>query len=51
MIIEFENIFESELVSALHRALDAAKATESDLVARIEILIQEAEKSEVDSLQ
>ena len=44
MIIEFENVFESELVSALHRALDAARAKNSLLAERIELLVEDAEK-------
>jgi hypothetical protein len=43
MIIEFENIFESELVTALHRALDLAKANNSSLVERLVELVDEAE--------
>ena len=51
MIIEFENVFESELVAALHRALDAAKANNSSLVARIEGLVDEAEHLDADEIK
>ncbi len=48
MIIEFENVFESELVAALHRALDLARANKSEFVSRIEELIDEAENLDDD---
>lgn len=41
LIIEFENVWESELVAALYRALDIAK--HSPLAPRIETLIDDAE--------
>lgn len=43
LIIEFENVWESELVAALHRALDIAKIQHSPLAPRIETLIDDAE--------
>jgi hypothetical protein len=48
MIIEFENVFESELVAALHRALDLAKANRSSLIGRIENLVDDAEHLDAD---
>lgn len=46
MILEFENVFESELVATLHRALELAKANKSVLTERIESLVSEAETIE-----
>jgi hypothetical protein len=51
MIIEFENVFESELVAALHRALDLAKENNSTLVTRIEDLVDDAERLDEIHLQ
>ena len=49
MILEFENVFESELVATLHRALDLAKANNSLLTERIETLVSQAEMIDADA--
>ncbi len=51
LIIEFENIWESDLVAALHRALDVARINDSDLASRIRTLLDEAEANETESLK
>ena len=51
LILEFENIWESDLVAALHRALDVARMNDSDLAPRIRMLLDEAEANETESLK
>lgn len=48
MIIEFENIRETDLVAALHRALYEAKLAHSTLAAPIEKLVRQAERDDAD---
>jgi hypothetical protein len=43
IILEFENVGESELVAALYRALDVARINGSDLESKIRLLVDEAE--------
>lgn len=48
IILEFENVWESELVAALHRALDVARINGSDLETKIRLLVNEAEAAEME---
>ena len=48
VILEFENVWESELVAALQRALDAARVNGSNLESKIRLLINEAEAAEME---
>jgi hypothetical protein len=49
MILEFENVFESDLVAALYRALHEAELRKSGLTKRIEDLVREAERDDADT--
>lgn len=46
IVLEFENVWESDLVAALHRAHDVARISDSDLAPRIRALLEEAEANE-----
>ncbi len=51
VILEFENVWESDLVAALHRALDVARINGSDLESKIRSLLDEAEADEVQAIK
>lgn len=51
LTLEFENVWESDLVAALHRAHDVAKINASDLAPKIRMLLDEAESNETDVLK
>lgn len=48
VILEFENVWESDLVAALHRAHDVARINDSDLASRIRTLLDEAVANETE---
>lgn len=51
VILEFENVWESDLVAALHRALDVVRINGPDLGSKIRSLIDEAEADEARAIK